>query len=87
MSPCVGLQGVKGLDRGCFRQHTKPGQDLCTQVMADQTATLSLPLGFYIKRKKVEKINDSIKGEFSVRTVILVYLINTFAALSITKKS
>jgi len=71
MSPCVGLQGVKGLDRGCFRQHTKPGQDLCTQVMADQTATLSLPLGFYTKRKILQKINDSKGSEVSVRNVIL----------------
>jgi len=86
MSPCVGLQGVKGLDRGCFRQHTKPGQDLCTQVMADQTATLSLPLGFYTKRKILQKINDSKGSEVSVRTVILVYLINTFAARK-TKKN
>jgi len=52
----------------------------------DQTATLSLPLGFYTKRKILQKINDSKGSEVSVRTVILVYLINTFAARK-TKKN
>lgn len=39
-----GLAGVLLGWLGCLSQHTKPGQDLCTQVMAGQTATLSLAL-------------------------------------------
>jgi len=38
------------------------------------------------KRKILQKINDSKGSEVSVRTVILVYLINTFAARK-TKKN
>jgi len=54
----VTFRGAKGIEwgtilagQGCFRQHNEPGQDLCTQVMAKQTATLSVALGLYTWRK------------------------------------
>lgn len=55
MSPSRGAKGIEWgtilAGQGCFRQHNEPGQDLCTQVMAKQTATLSVALGLYTWRK------------------------------------